>query len=524
VLAQTLADKDAYVRTSSANVLGEMKAAAKPAVAALAKTLGDENGEVQSAAAAALAQIGEDAKSAVSALKEAAKTVRGETRLNVGWALWKIDEHTWAPQIVAQTLDQSHPGAVRLASASGLAKIGKKADRAVPALTEALTDKMPEVRAAAALALAELGTKAKSATDSLSDVLDEAVGHERLNAAWALWNVAEDATVVPHLIELLEDPDDQIRAGAAGALAQIGPPAKAAVPALTIALHDQQADVRAAAAAALGLIGKPAKETVSLLALRLADADKTVRLQSGAALSRIEGKPPAAGPLIQTAFQQSSREVKQRAVQAYVGLDPEKKPDITVKQMIAALKWGDKTNRGTAALLLGAWDNLDDKAKAELRRRRLYEEDKYVFWCARLASDIQGPRVDERVRTALNQRDVIYKINEYGNFRAVFNLEGGRDQLAIINSDTYMYRHLEIRNVWATGFRFENELPANVATRLLKDNSTLKWGAWSISGNSAHFEAKVAADADGEALWSALLHVTSVADKVEKEVTGKDRF
>jgi len=288
------------------------------------------------------------------------------------------------------------------------------------------------------------------------------------------------------------------------------------------ALLDRNAGVRASAAAALGAIGKPAQDAIPILVERLSDPDKTVRYQAGAALGRIEDKPRATGKRVHLAYESEPKEVMERAVQAYVGLDPDKKPDIKVKQMFDALEWGDAENRGTAALLLAGWGPLNDSAKDTLREARWSEDDNDVRWCMRLATDIQGPKVDDRVRTALNERDVKYSITDFGNFRAVFNTAGGRDQVAFINSNTIRYRQLEIREIRATGFEFSNGLSAEIANKLLKNNWVLKWGAWTVTGNQAVFVVKVAADA--EALWSALLHATTVADEMEKEITGADKY
>ena len=58
---------------------------------------------------------------------------------------------------------QDKNGAVRLAAAWALGKIGPDAKTAVPALTKLLKDKRSDVRRAAAFSLGEIGPEAKTA-------------------------------------------------------------------------------------------------------------------------------------------------------------------------------------------------------------------------------------------------------------------------------------------------------------------------------------------------------------------------
>ncbi len=70
---------------------------------------------------------------------------------------------------------------------------------------------------------------------------------------------------VEQLRELLDDPDADVRHGAALGLGRSGPAASAAVAELDEALHDVDPEVRCAAARALGQIGPPAQDAVSRL-------------------------------------------------------------------------------------------------------------------------------------------------------------------------------------------------------------------------------------------------------------------
>ena len=71
------------------------------------------------------------------------------------------------------------------------------------------------------------------------------------------------------LVDVLRDPDRNLRRAAAEGLGQIGEPQ--AVPPLLVALEDEHWSVRCAAAAALGRLGSP--KAVAALVARIDDAD-----------------------------------------------------------------------------------------------------------------------------------------------------------------------------------------------------------------------------------------------------------
>jgi HEAT repeat protein len=94
-------------------------------------------------------------------------------------------------------------------------------------------------------------------------------------------------------VEVLRDPDRNLRRAAAEGLGEIGDPQAAA--ALLVALDDEHWSVRCAAAAALGRIGS--SKAVSALAARVDDPDATVRRAAVGALGEIRD-PRGAGRLV----------------------------------------------------------------------------------------------------------------------------------------------------------------------------------------------------------------------------------
>ncbi|MDE2856512.1 MAG: HEAT repeat domain-containing protein [Chloroflexota bacterium] len=118
----------------------------------------------------------------------------------------------------------------------------------------------------------------------LADLVRQADPGTRYLAAKALGQIGDEAeAAVPTLLNALRDNDMFLRAGIAGALIQIGPPA---VPGLTQALFDPSSAVKRAACKALGKIGS--ERAVPALKYSLNDSNAGVRKFAREALKRID--------------------------------------------------------------------------------------------------------------------------------------------------------------------------------------------------------------------------------------------
>ncbi|GBD07316.1 hypothetical protein HRbin21_01134 [bacterium HR21] len=136
---------------------------------------------------------------------------------------------------------------------------------------------------------------------------------------------------------------------------------------------------------------------------------------------------------------------------------------------------------------------------------------------------------DPRVAQQLKAAGFSYLVDEDGDYRVTIRFtDDERTQQVFINSSTEFYQGIEIREVWSIAARFEDELPAHLARELLERNSRLKFGAWSVekAGSSTFvvFRVHLSADTEGQTLGSAIHHVSSVADELEKELTDSDNF
>lgn len=136
------------------------------------------------------------------------------------------------------------------------------------------------------------------------------------------------------------------------------------------------------------------------------------------------------------------------------------------------------------------------------------------------------PTLDTRVLDKLTRADIKFNINKFNDFTVLYNMGKGRTQLAVISSYTEKYLSLETREIRSIAMQTHMPLSANAANRLLRDNT--KFGGWRVSfykgTYTVFFATYVAADCDSQTLKDAIDLVVAAADKMERELTGKDEF
>jgi hypothetical protein len=135
--------------------------------------------------------------------------------------------------------------------------------------------------------------------------------------------------------------------------------------------------------------------------------------------------------------------------------------------------------------------------------------------------------VDARVEAALEESKLAFGMDG-GDFRLKYDLDDGRSQLVWVASGTRKLDQLEIRDVWSVAYRSKGEVPADMATHLLRENARMILGAWQVNqGKDEYlvvFSAPVNAAADAATLAEVIEVVTLSADRIEKELTGKDEY
>ena len=132
---------------------------------------------------------------------------------------------------------------------------------------------------------------------------------------------------------------------------------------------------------------------------------------------------------------------------------------------------------------------------------------------------------DSRVIRALESADVKYTVDKDGDFRVLWGTGDSRDHLVFVKGKTIEFQGIELREVWAVGFKTES-VDADALQKLLELNRSYKIGAWEIAVQNgktlAVFSLKIPADASGEILKAITSVVAQVADKIEAETTHKD--
>ena len=135
--------------------------------------------------------------------------------------------------------------------------------------------------------------------------------------------------------------------------------------------------------------------------------------------------------------------------------------------------------------------------------------------------------LDLHVAVVLKAAGLAYVIDE-GDYSLNYTLADGRTQRAWVASKAARIAHLELRDVWSVAYRGQGLLPANLANRLLTENVRMVMGAWQVNQGKDEFlvvfSYPIAADADAETLQEVIEAVTLSADRMEKELTGKDDF
>jgi hypothetical protein len=146
---------------------------------------------------------------------------------------------------------------------------------------------------------------------------------------------------------------------------------------------------------------------------------------------------------------------------------------------------------------------------------------------ARAQAQAAAAAPDARVETALKAAQLGFLIDA-GDFRLDYKVDATRSQRVWIASGTTSLPPLEVRDVWSVAARGQGTVPADLAVHLLQENVRMVLGAWQVNqGKDEYlvvFSAQVNADADAAALREVIEVVMYSADRIEKELSGKDEF
>jgi HEAT repeat protein len=242
-LSELSQDKVREVGEYALDAINSIGPGAKAAAPALRLALKDTDESFRFKAACALASVGIPDGDALTILAAALRDNDTRTRRSAAAALRSLGSE--AKPVVTDlitALSDSEPR-VRIRSAAALGAIGADAgDEAILALLEMARDTSSNLRNAAERALETIG---KDLVDAVSR---RAAGRKARDSFPLFGFQPED---LPGLVFMLRDPDANIRAYAATAIAKAGGDIQTAVPDLISLLDDEDQDVRARAARTL---------------------------------------------------------------------------------------------------------------------------------------------------------------------------------------------------------------------------------------------------------------------------------
>ncbi len=218
-LQKALTAKNQYARGYATTKLGELRAAAAPAVPGLIKTLADSDVNNRWSSAWALGEIGVAEGGVVAGLVG----VLGDdlrVRTFAAAALGKVCRNA-APEVL-KALSSEDPN-VRLAATQVLGMVGPGAGSAAPALVKQLQDADTRVRVIACQSLASVAPKDEKTATALVAALTDKVWRTRWSAAHSLCQLDPAAAKVARgaLEKALKDERREVRDAARRALKKI---------------------------------------------------------------------------------------------------------------------------------------------------------------------------------------------------------------------------------------------------------------------------------------------------------------
>lgn len=317
----------------------------------------------------------------------------------------------------------------------------------IPKLIDAWSDESMDVRRGVSKAMYQMGPR-------MVGDLTKAVGHKdlavRAQAVQLLYGVAQKeewqvVDILPALIKALDDPDSEVRIGAAKAvsayrknaeeaipvltrrlkdpepyvrtwmimaLESIKPTAEEAIPALTEALLDHDCDVRLEAANAWATIGK-----YEVLILKTADLKQLTeglkgtseyeRRRSAEALGSIGPAAKTAVPALTEALLDEDCEVRVWAARALcvIGEDHDVQASTIepLGELVRNLRASDEKVRETSAMALGSVGSAAKAAVPALTEALLDKSYEVRFQVARALLEIGLPEVPMLERATLNE-------------------------------------------------------------------------------------------------------------------------
>lgn len=279
-LLPLLRHRDAVVRKSAAETLGQARITAKPAVPALISRLRDGNADVREAATFALGEIGPAAAPAIPALMSAMRRHRGYWHGSPAEALFKIGP-AGVPQLVRAL--RHDRGRSQFGPDSVLRKLGPQAAAAVPELAAMASEHDEARRNKALYLLMAIGPEARSAVPELAKLRQDPAQKQLVD--WVLVKIGGEAVDV-FLLDL--NPAETKRClDALASLEAMGKQGEKANPTLRLLLKSEDTSLRYGAAKALAVTDQPDEDLLNVVQEMLNDESPQVRQAGGQTLGKL---------------------------------------------------------------------------------------------------------------------------------------------------------------------------------------------------------------------------------------------
>jgi HEAT repeat protein len=234
------------------------------------------------------------------------------------------DDDTLARQLGKVVRDPRQTVEVRIEAARMLSKLGLRAGAAVPDLMNVLNtlrgQELESLQESVVETLGQLGYSSRAALPSMAKTAGRSIDLDlALKRSTDLIITSADSQNVNALVSQLRSRDSSQRIRAVKALGNLGPAARFAVPNLLDVLNDPDGDVRRAAIAAIRQIvpdAKPTEAIIRALAADLTDPDPNVRLIALRALGRSGQAAAAASSAIDALRNDPDPDVRRAAADA----------------------------------------------------------------------------------------------------------------------------------------------------------------------------------------------------------------
>ncbi|QDU77346.1 HEAT repeat protein [Bremerella volcania] len=283
------------------------------------------------------------------------------------------------------------------------------ADKAVPALTEALGSDDSELQRRAARTLAQFGKEAHTATPALAKLLDSPIAKVRAYAAYALGKIGNGSSkALPKLIELITDEDPTVRREALEALLEMDADPNVTLPIMVDVLE------KADPAMVLPVLSEMAEKGEKAIP-RLRKALQNEKAAYWACLVAAEMGPDAAPavPELTAVLDNKDPEVRMHALIALGEIGPGAKP--ALPRVITALQSDEiPAVKYSAAFALAA---MEDAQATEALQKAAEGDDAFLSLMSYYAVAKLNPQDKQKMTTAATFLVEAMK-NENPNVRA----------------------------------------------------------------------------------------------------------